>query len=373
MSVVGEFFQFCNDLIAGSPVTNDEDTIPSIIRSSNTMEAIQQQVSNVINDSSSIIDQSLIADKNIKVDCGIHQLNEIHLRPMKKEYTWFGAEIEGSGCPSYGCCYDVSQNSQISLSAVNSTVIKDTQKMYNKISQELENQVSLTLQGNKLSQEEKFEKAMDNLSDTDGDGLISQKEVMDQMVAALRPPTALTEAINKSENTSIKNIERILENLTKTDIVMEQNIEIVSLSPLACVNKCDESPSAGRINQSLNVEIAAKNIVEVVTESIVKNYVEQTSKTSSKVSDVDMRKIYLFAIMFVIFVTIVYVLVYIVLSGILVVTVLLKKPQWIINKKWAVHSIAIIWSLIIWWLWSLIICIARGEGGFLGPMGCFIR
>ena len=40
MAAVGEFFSFCNDLIAGSPAKADEDAVPSIIRSSNVQEAI---------------------------------------------------------------------------------------------------------------------------------------------------------------------------------------------------------------------------------------------------------------------------------------------------------------------------------------------
>lgn len=373
MAAVGEFFSFCNDLIAGSPAKADEDAVPSIIRSSNVQEAIQQKVSNVMNVHSSIIEQNVIADKKIKVDCGNRQLSDFHLKPRKKEYTWYGGEIKGSGCPSFGCCYDVAQNSQITLSAVNSTVIKDTKKMFNEIKQELENQVSLTLQGNKLTQEEKLEKAMENLNDTDGDGIISQKEYMDQLVAALRPPTALTEAINKSENTSVEQIKRVLENLTKTDLRIEQEIEIKSLSPLACVNKCDEPPSAGKINQSLNIEIASKNITSIVTESIVTNYVEQTSKTTSKVSDVDMRKIYIFALLFVLLTVTVYALTYFLLSGLLTITVILKKPQWLIDKPAMVHVFAVLWFLIIWWLWSFILCLVRGDGGILGPLGCIIR
>lgn len=373
MAVVGEFFSFCNDLIAGSPAKADEDAIPSIIRSSNVQEAIQQKVSNVMNIHSSVIDQNVIANKKIKIDCGNRKLTDFHLKPRKKEYTWYGREIEGSGCPSYGCCYDVSQTSQITLSAINSTVIKDTRKMFNEIKQELENQVSLTLQGNKMTQEEKLEKAMENLKDTDGDGIISQKEYMEQIIGALRPPTALTEAINKSENTAVEKITRVLESFTKSDLEIEQEIVIESLAPLACVNKCDEPPSAGRINQSLNIEIASKNITSIVTESIVTNYVEQTSKTTSKVSDVDMRKIYLFAMLFVLLVVTIYALDYFLLSGLLTITVLFKKPQWIIEKPIIVHAFAVLWFLIIWWLWSFILCLYRGDGGLLGPIGCIIR
>ena len=93
MAAVGEFFSFCNDLIAGSPAKADEDAVPSIIRSSNVQEAIQQKVSNVMNVHSSIIEQNVIADKKIKVDCGNRQLSYFHLKPRKKEYTWYGGEI----------------------------------------------------------------------------------------------------------------------------------------------------------------------------------------------------------------------------------------------------------------------------------------
>jgi hypothetical protein len=364
MVIVGEFFQFCNDLIAGGPPPINEDIIPSIIRSETTQKALQQVVSNIINTHSSIIDQSLIADKKIKVDCGNRMLTPYHLELRKKEYTWYGGEIKGSGCPSFGCCYDVSQNSQITLSAVNSTVIKDTRKMYNDITQELENQVTLTMQGNKdsRSKSEKLMDAMKNVKDVDGDGVISKKERRDQILAAFRPPTSLTKSSSESENTSIQNIERVLKNLTKTDVEMSQNIDIVSLSPLACVNKCNEPPSAGKINQSLNIEIASKNIVSMVTETIITNHVEMTSTSTVEVADVDMRKIYIFAIIFVLFVVFCYILVYLLLAGLLIVTLLLKKPEWLTKFPIIVHLIAVIISYIIWLMWSVILCMSRSDG-----------
>ena len=96
----------CNEIITGEQVV---DTGPaSVIRSENTMKALQQRVSNIINKSSSEIDQNVVAKKNITVDCGRKKLSDFHLKPRKK-YTWWGSEVKGSGCPLYGCCYDVSQ------------------------------------------------------------------------------------------------------------------------------------------------------------------------------------------------------------------------------------------------------------------------
>ena len=97
MTVIDEYITFCNEVITGEQVVDDGSSMPSVIRADNTMEALQQRVSHVINDHSSIIDQNIIADKKIIVDCGNQKLSEFHLKPRKKEYTWWGSEKKGSG------------------------------------------------------------------------------------------------------------------------------------------------------------------------------------------------------------------------------------------------------------------------------------
>lgn len=350
-SVIDEYIVFCNEVITGEQIVN-EDSIPSVIKSNNTMSALQQRVSQVINDHSSIIDQNILADKKIKVDCGNQKLSKFHLQPRKKEYTWWGSEVEGSGCPSYGCCYDVSQNSQITLSAVNSTVINDTQKIFNEVKQELENQVDLTVGG--------------------GTG-----------------NTSITGAINKSENTSIEGITRVLENLAKTDVETSQNIKIVSVSPLACVNNCDESPSAGRINQSLNIDIASKNIVSIITETVIENYVEMESKTSTKVTDVDIKKIYTFIVSFVVSVVLTYIICWFLAYGLVKVlkAIAITKPAGMTLEKFHGRCgciypiIAILFMYFIYKCWIMIMCMVsdphREKCGFwcdmAGGFGCWLE
>ena len=87
-SVIDEYIVFCNEVITGEQIVN-EDSIPSVIKSNNTMSALQQRVSQVINDHSSIIDQNILADKKIKVDCGNQKLSKFHLQPRKKEYRTY--------------------------------------------------------------------------------------------------------------------------------------------------------------------------------------------------------------------------------------------------------------------------------------------
>jgi hypothetical protein len=269
MTIKDDYIAFCNEIITGEQVV-DKPGAASVIRSENTMKALQQRVSNIINKSSSEIDQKVVAKKNITVDCGKNQLTDFHLKPRKKKYTWWGSEIDGSGCPSYGCCYDVSQVSNIRLSSVNSTVIQDKERIFNEVSQELTAQVDLTVSG--------------------GSG-----------------NTSLQKAISSAENTSLEAVERVLENLSKNDVETSQNIEIVSEGPLACINECDETPTAGAITQSLNVDIASKNIVSIITEKVYENYITMESETSTTVTDTDIKKIYSFIAAFVVSVIGVYI------------------------------------------------------------------
>ena len=62
MTIKDEYITFCNEVITGEQVV---DTGPaSVIRSENTMKALQQRVSNIINKSSGEIDQSVVAKKD---------------------------------------------------------------------------------------------------------------------------------------------------------------------------------------------------------------------------------------------------------------------------------------------------------------------
>tara|TARA_B100002051_G_C16708969_1_gene625535 strand:- start:560 stop:1648 length:1089 start_codon:yes stop_codon:yes gene_type:complete len=351
MTVIDDYIVFCNEIITGEQVV--DEGAASVIRSENTMKALQQRVSNIINKSSSEIDQSVVAKKTITVDCGKKKLTDFHLKPRKKKYTWWGSEVKGSGCPSYGCCYDVSQSSNIRLSSVNSTVIQDKEKIFNEVSQELTAQVDLTVGG--------------------GSGNKS-----------------LQSAISGAENTSLESIERVLENLSKNDVETSQNVEIVSEEPLACINECDETPTAGAITQSLNVDIASKNIVSIITEKVYENYVKMESETSTKVTDTDIKKIYTFIVAFVVSVIMTYVVGWFLGYGLIKVlkTIPFTKPIGMTLEKandfcGCVYTIlALLFVYFVYKCWIMIMCFTSEphykKCGLMcdimpGKVGCFFE
>ena len=142
------------------------------------------------------------------------------------------------------------QLANIKLVAVNSSVLQDKQKMYNKIRQHVESQVSLTVAGNK------------NIQDYQN-------------------------AIQRSETTAINNIQMILEKAVSMEVGSDQSVTIDSTAPLKCVHKCGEMPSAGTVTQNTQIEIYAKNIASTVLSDIQKNYDNMSIQTDISFKDVN--------------------------------------------------------------------------------------
>ena len=323
MSIAKEFITFFNNVIVGSEKSSGtEDQIPAIIESNTVMDSLSAKVSNTISKYENSIQQNFNSDQKIVVDCSSEKLTDWHLKKMGKEYDWLGREIPNSGCVKFGCCYDITQTANIKLSAINETTIENHQEMMNEIKQELLSQVSL---------------------------------VVGEADSSL---DILTSATNEVTSISIENIRKHLKNLTEQDVEGGQEIVVKALSPLRCKNKCNQYPTAGFINQSLNVEIAAENIITDIVKSITETYITMKSETDTSVTTVDMKKIYIFAIISVLLMVTLYVICYIVVQ--LIHTAILKKPA----KAIVAHIGAIILMILVYLFWGMVVCIIRSGGGF---------
>ena len=118
-TILDEFLDFFSAVLYGNlPEENVSDEMKNILTSESMMTALNSKVSHRMKQYSQTIDDSIVAKQNITIDCGTDKLTEWHLTPMVKEYTLYGKEVPGSGCIKYGCCYDVTQSSQIKLSSI---------------------------------------------------------------------------------------------------------------------------------------------------------------------------------------------------------------------------------------------------------------
>lgn len=319
-----QIFSFIDDLVVGEGKEFDSGiNIPSTMMSKNTLEAIQMKVSNIIENHTQMIDQSITVNKNIYIDCGSSQITGHLLEKGRKEYDWLGNPIPGTGCINYGCCYDVAQTSQVSLSTVNQNIMNSIQEVNNTMIAELETTMSATVDPNS-------------------------------------PPFfAFQESMNEASTVTIQNIEKEFEQLVNTDVEASQNIYLKVAGPLLCLNECDEPPTAGLIKQSINVDIATKNIVSQFISSVTKNFMELTSESSVDGSNLDIGKIYAFCIIAVIF-------------WVLIYTIGALMCKYIPQLKECggfIHVGGIVLVLIVYFFWKIVSCIARGNNLF----GCVIR
>jgi len=323
MTIAKEFITFFNNVIVGSAEKNEtEDQIPAIIESDTVMDALSAKVSNSISKYENSIQQDFNSDQKIVVDCGSDKLTEWHLRKRGKTYNWLGGEIPGSGCVKFGCCYDITQTANVKLSAINQTTVENHQEMMNEIKQELTSQVSMVV------------------GEAD-----SSMEI-------------LTSAVNKVESVSVEHIKKHLKNITDQDVVSSQEIVVKSLSPLRCKNQCNQAPTAGFINQSLNVEIAAENIITDIVKSVTETYITMKSETETTVTTVDMKKIYIFAILSVLLIVTLYIICYFIVQ--LIHSIIVKKPA----KAIVAHIGAIILMILVYLFWGIVVCVIRSGGGF---------
>ena len=330
MGIFSDYLTFVNDLLMGGKMYSfgKDKKITEIFKSNNVIEATQRSLTSIIMDHTQNINQNVFVEKNITVDCGSEPLQDFHLNQFNgPEYDFWGNEIKGSKCPSFGCCYDIHQSSKIKLDAINSSVLEEKNKMFNTIKQKLTQNVNMTVGGGK------------NLE-------------------------IFNDTVSKSKNDVINIIEKILVQGSSIDVHSSQDLTFKSIGPLKCVNKCDETPSAGKIKQSLNVDIISQNIATSSFNIIHKNLVNQSINNKTAFSDFDKNKLMIFSAMFIIHCILIYTIIYVIVFyvGILILKFISKGRLPLDNsfnyKDPITHIVTIIVIYFIKTIYKLILCVS---------------
>lgn len=231
----GSFWVFFNEIMQGKLV---EKSSKCSYLNEATITQLQEKITKTTRHFTEEIDQSVIQNSEIIIRCGSEDtyLKDHQLLHRKQEYDpHTGKMIKGSGCLTYGCCFNVTQKTKISLYAINEAETKDISKIENDITSEIKSSVEIT--GGDCDVNE-VNKTISNI-----DIKSSNKEI-------------IKEQIKKSAEQSAQISQRI---------VLEYD------EPVFCVNNCDETPSAGEIKQISNVEIMTRNMIKSVAENIEKN------------------------------------------------------------------------------------------------------
>ena len=336
MDQFSEFITFVNDLIVGG---NNFKTnkIDEVLKSNNIMDTCNNVISDIISKHSQIIKQSAYINKKITVDCGSTPLydpnNKFYLKFGGEKYDFFGTKIDGTECPRWGCCYDINQSSNIKLSAINKSVLEKSEEMYNKVTNELIQNVDMTVAGH----------------------------VDLQMY---------NDAKNTVKNETISSINETLTHITDVNISGDQDIKFISKTPLKCITQCNEPPSAGEIKQSLNIDIATQNITTSIFKNIHNNVISQISETKTTFSDVNQTKLSIFAIMFIIVVICIYLIVYTAVFFIKKIVEAEMGDEIDAMKKYSFsftmnnlveHVITIICMLFIMIIYKIVVCLWRNS------------
>jgi len=330
MSAYSRFFTFFKNVIIGSEEKADEESsiekALATIENTSTMESINLVITDEISTYENSTIQTVNTSQKIEVDCGSYRLSDWHLEERGKKYTWRGKEVPYSGCVQFGCCYDIDQKAEIKLFSNNEITKVQQDEMFNSISQTLTNNVSVVV-GN------------------------DQDQALD----------ALNAAINESRDYSLTVIEKHIKNMNEIDTTNEQKVVIKSLSPLRCKNKCHEKPTAGRINQYINLDIATENIINDITKRISESYKEMTNITSSETKTVNVKELYIFSAASVLIIVTLYIICYVIIVAL---SYAAPPLAFLRSNEYVTHIGATILLIIIYMFLGLILCLIRAGGIF---------
>jgi hypothetical protein len=279
MGVIEEYSEFLHDLLNPWAETSSGEC-KSLIISSATQKASNASVSRILNKNSTVINQDAITNNKITIDCGPLSTDPFYLQFKDAKYNSSGNIVKGTGCPMFGCCYDVLQASNVKLKSLNENISDHTEEMVNSVSQTIKKSVNLTLGPHS------------NCS-----------QFIDKSIA-------------ETKQISIKNTKNLLETEKDMKVDADQEIIIKAAEPLMCHNKCGESPTAGKVSQAINVDILSKNITSNITNNIQKNYIKQVSKSKTEMTEVSQTKIAVFSIITLCLAIILYIIAWI-LAGLL--------------------------------------------------------
>ncbi len=277
------------------PPSEEVPDVLNIIRSESITRRSKVKNKQTINEHTSSISQTVNSSQKIKIKCGTRPFYDHEYEFKDVKYDLFGNEIEGSGCPRWGCCYDVAQTGDVQLMAINNTLLDQTDKMYNNTIQEITHELNVTLDA-KLPEDDTPWYNSDAMFLLGGMGVgISalgnafEDEKKTQIIEQV------AKSINESKDIANERIKNIVDKAISQTINTSDTIDVEYISPQLCVNACGESPTSGTISQSLQIDALAENITKVIIEEIEKNIVNQSSEVVTTSSTVNMSMIYTFA------------------------------------------------------------------------------
>lgn len=325
MTTVERFMNFFSEVIIGKPKNDEDEKLKkalSTIKSSSIVENIRTSlVDETLNYENTNI-QEINSNQTINIDCGSKPLLPWQYEEYKHMYDLFGNKIPYTGCVKYGCCYDIDQQSKISLVSNNTITRVQKDEMYEKITSEIKQNVRLVV----------------------GD----DKKVFD----------ILEECITNVRSSSYLIIDRHIENMNNISVDGEQTITITSLLPLMCKNKCNERQTAGRVSQYINLEITSENIISDIIQRISDSFVEISQISDVSITVVNIKELYLFAFGTVLILVTIYIICYVIALLLWKLIAKTKPPTSLI-----IHFIAIILFILAYIFMSMVICVIRSGGG----------
>lgn len=370
--------------IWNDPPSEQVPGVLNIIRSESITRRSKVKNKVTINEHTSSISQTVNSSQKIKIKCGTRPFYDHEYEFKDVKYDLFGNEIEGSGCPRWGCCYDVAQTGNVQLMAINNTLLDQTDKMYNNTIQEITHQLNITLDG-KLPEDDTAWYNSTEFAVATGvacvitagqacvvggaihaTGNILEDEKRTQIIKQV------ARSINESKDIANERIKNIVDKSIAQTINTSDTIDVDYISPQLCVNKCGESPTAGTISQSLQIDAMAENITKVIIEEIEKNIVKQTSEQGTTASTINMPMIYTFAFGAMVSLVCIYVVSYATVIGTFVYFTR-KPPPPIATKMMAVALFFFCWCYFpvgmfccfhrYSWPWAFM-CVFPGTGHF---------
>ena len=336
------FWVFFNEIMQGRLI---EKTTRCGYSSEGFITQIQEKLLDITRNFTTKINQNVYSNSEIVIKCGGEDtyLKDHQLLQRKQEYdSTTGDLVKGSGCFTYGCCFNVTQGTKVKLHAINNVSTDDVNKIENVISTAITQRMDIS--GNKCP-------------------INSVKKVTNKLTLQTENRETIREIIRKSKFSEVN---------------IGQKIEIEYSEPLFCVNRCNETPSAGEIKQISNIDIMTRNMIISVVKNIERNTRKAEIDSDMTIDNTDEPKIKTFV--WSAYSALIVVLAYyfcewlarkiisiIAFKFIIIMNKLLDSPVGVLIT--APIAGFLLW--IMWRLWKFGWCWNTTEGGIMRKLLCF--
>uniref|UniRef100_A0A6C0L014 Uncharacterized protein n=1 Tax=viral metagenome TaxID=1070528 RepID=A0A6C0L014_9ZZZZ len=287
--------------IFADPPSSEIQQALNIMRSEALTRRTKIRCKAIINRHTSMSTQTINSQQEIKVKCGTRPFYDYEYELRDVKYDFMGNKIEGSGCPQWGCCYDVLQTGEVNLVSINNTLLDQTTEIYNETTQEIKNQLNATFDMNIAEDDTAWYNSgfmsaayfipvvgqAAILTSALGNALATEEEV--------ETVRQIARATNESQDMTKTKVENIIEKAIQQTVNTKDSIEVEYISPKLCINACGDPPTAGTIDQSLVIDALSENITKTILEEIERTIVNQSTSTETTASSVNMPMLYMFA------------------------------------------------------------------------------